>query len=472
MKPTRSIPYLFSAALLCSVPPQCVAQAPPGLSIGTYAGLTITGAVGTVYTVQYNTNLAQPDGWQGAGIVQLPSSPYVWVDTAAPLAGQRFYRAVEGPTSLAWIPPGTFTMGSPSNEAERQDAEGPQTVVTLPSGFFMGKYPVTQGEYLAVMGSNPSYFRNGTDGTNSGGTGNTITNESRHPVEMVSWNDAVNYCASLTAQEQSAGRLPGGWLYRLPTEAEWEYACRGGTTTAFHDGSALRSGMANFDGLYEYDASLGTTNNSGGIFLGRTTVVGSYEANGWGLSDMHGNVREWCADLWDGSSLPGGRVVDPQGRITALARMVRGGSWHDVAGNCRSAVRLNYGFPDERYFDSGFRVVLASGNACLNNNGGCFPGQICSMSSRGRICSGNSCGVVRCQGSGECGVCGGVCIRPFSSPIGSPGYCNNDPPRHAQTCDFAVGCNNDSECQTLCGGVCIPPDYSGGGSYGHCDNTY
>jgi formylglycine-generating enzyme required for sulfatase activity len=363
-------------------------------------------------------------------------------------------------------------MGSPSNEAERQDAEGPQTVVTLPSGFFMGKYPVTQGEYLAVMGSNPSYFRNGTDGTNSGGTGNTITNESRHPVEMVSWNDAVNYCASLTAQEQSAGRLPGGWLYRLPTEAEWEYACRGGTTTAFHDGSALRSGMANFDGLYEYDASLGTTNNSGGIFLGRTTVVGSYEANGWGLSDMHGNVREWCADLWDGSSLPGGRVVDPQGRITALARMVRGGSWHDVAGNCRSAVRLNYGFPDERYFDSGFRVVLASGNACLNNNGGCFPGQICSMSSRGRICSGNSCGVVRCQGSGECGVCGGVCIRPFSSPIGSPGYCNNDPPRHAQTCDFAVGCNNDSECQTLCGGVCIPPDYSGGGSYGHCDNTY
>src|SRR4029077_7079760 len=162
--------------------PQCVAQAPPGLSLQTCPDPTTTGAVGTVYTVQYNTNLAQPDGWRGAGIVQLPSSPYLWVDTAAPAAGQRFYRAVEGPMNLAWLPPGTFSMGSPSNEVERQFAEGPQTVVTLTSGFFMGKYPVTQGEYMAVLRSNPSYFRNGTDGTNSGGSGNTITNELRNPV--------------------------------------------------------------------------------------------------------------------------------------------------------------------------------------------------------------------------------------------------------------------------------------------------
>src|SRR5260221_1397015 len=337
MKPTRSIQYLFSAALLCSVPAACVADAPPGLSIQTYAGLSITGSVGRVYTVQYNTNLAQPDGWQGAGIVQLPSSPHLWVDTSAPLAGQRFYRAVEGPTNLAWLPPGIFTMGSPSNEIERQAAEGPQTVVTLTTGFFMGKYPVTQGEYLAVMGSNPSYFRNGTDGTNSGGTGNTVINESLHPVEMVSWNDASNYCARLTAQERSAGRLPVGWLYRLPTEAEWEYVCRGGTTTAFHYGPALRSGMANFDGVYEYDASLGTTNNPGGIFLGRTTVVGSYEVNGWGLYDMHGNVREWCADMWDARGLLGGRVIDPQGPVTGTRRVVRGGGWHDVAGEFPAA---------------------------------------------------------------------------------------------------------------------------------------
>src|SRR6266498_3265911 len=202
-----------SAALLCSVPPQCQAQAPPGLSIGTYAGLTITGSVGTIYTVQYNTDFTWPDGWQGAGIVQLPSSPYLWVDTAAPVAGQRFYRAVEGPTNLGWIPPGTFTMGSPSNEIERQAAEGPQTVVTLTSGFFMRKYPLTQGDYLAVIGSNPSYFRNGTDGTNSGGTGDTITNESRHPVEMVSWNDAdgrrwTQIPSGVACRHQADGQLP------------------------------------------------------------------------------------------------------------------------------------------------------------------------------------------------------------------------------------------------------------------------
>ncbi len=475
MKPIRSIQCLFSVALLCSVAAQCVVDAAPGLSIQTYAGLTITGAVGRVYTVQYNTDLTQPNGWQGAGIVQLPSSPYLWVDTAAPLAGQRFYRAVEGPANLAWIPPGTFTMGSPSNEVERGNAEGPQTVVTLTSGFFMGKYELTQGEYLAVMGSNPSYFRNGTDGTNSGGTGNTITNELRHPVEMVSWNDAVNYCATLTAQEQSAGRLPVGWLYRLPTEAEWEYACRGGTTTAFHYGPALRSGMANFDGIYEYDSSLGTTNNPSGIFLGRTTLVGSYEPNGWGLYDMHGNVREWCADVWNGSGLPGGRVIDPQGPVpyTGCPRMVRGGGWHDVAGNCRSAFR-SYGDQGDRYFDFGFRVVLASGNACLNNNGGCPAWKTCSMSSGGRICTPsavNTCGIVQCNNSGSCAFCGGACIWPPISPIGSPGYCNNGPPHSDNTCDVAVGCNLDSECRTLCGGECIPPDYSGGGSYGHCDNS-
>jgi len=437
MKRTRFIHYLFGAALACSVAPQCDAQASPGLSIQSYAGLTITGAVGTVYTVQYNTNLAQPDGWQGAGIVQLPSSPYLWVDTAAPLAGQRFYRAMEGPTNLAWLPPGTFTMGSPSNEVERQAAEGPQTVVTLTSGFFMGKYQVTQDDYLAVMGSNPSYFRNGTDGTNSGGTGDTITNELRHPVEMVSWNDAVNYCATLTAQERSAGRLPLGWLYRLPTEAEWEYACRGGTTTAFHYGPALRSGMANFDGVYEYDSSLGTTNNPGGIFLGRTTLVGSYEANGWGLYDMHGNVREWCADVWNGSGLPGGRVIDPQGPATGSGRVVRGGGWHDVAGTCRSASRL-YGVTGDRYFDYGFRVVLTSGNACLNHNGGCSANAACSMTSGGRTCT---------------------CKSGYS---GDGITCTSTNPN---TCDPNIICLSNADCFS-CHGRC----YSGGRNHNYCDN--
>ena len=337
---------------VCAAGPRAVAQTPAGLAIQTYAGLTITGAVGTVYTVQYTTDLAQSNDWRAAGIVQLPGSPYLWVDTTAPATGRRFYRAVEGPTNLAWIPPGTFTMGSPSNEVERYNWEGPQTVVTLTRGFFMGKYEVTQGEYADVTGNNPSRFRNGTDG---------VTNELRHPVEVVSWNDATNYCARLTERERTTGRLPLGWVYRLPTEAEWEYACRGGTTSAFHYGPALRSGMANFYGLQEYDSSVGTTNNTNGIYLGRTTVVGSYEANGWGLYDMHGNVWEWCSDVWDGRGLPGGRVTDPQGPASGSYRVIRGGGWYCLARDCRSAIRNFDYFPGYGNFLIGFRVVLAPG---------------------------------------------------------------------------------------------------------------
>jgi formylglycine-generating enzyme required for sulfatase activity len=377
MKPTRSIPSLFAAALLCLVlwalQPPAVAQAPVGLAIQTYAGyagLTITGSVGTVYTVQYTTNLAQPS-WRGAGVVQLPSSPYLWVDTGAPVAGHRFYRAVAGPTNMVWIPAGTFTMGSPTSELERVQYEGPQTVVTLTRGFFMGKYELTQGEYVAVIGSNPSYFRNGTPpqpdggGTGTVGSGTAVTQELRHPVEMVSWNDATNYCARLSSRERVAGRLPAGWVYRLPTNAEWEYGCRGGTTSAFHYGPALRSGMENFDGRYEYDSSLGRTNNTNGIWLGRTTVVGSYVPNGWGLYDMHGNVGEWCSDWFDTSGLPGGSVIDPQGPTESSFRVLRGGSWGIPAWLCRSAyyhgAMVIPSRPASKNFTFGIRVVLAPG---------------------------------------------------------------------------------------------------------------
>ena len=132
-----------------------------------------------------------------------------------------------------------------------------------------------------------------------------MTNELRHPVEQVTWFDATNYCALLTERERLAGRLPEGYVYRLPTEAEWEYACRAGTTSAFHYGPALRSGMANFRGRYEYDSLVGTTENPAGIWLGRTTEVGSYAPNAWGLYDMHGNVWEWCQDWWAASCLGG-----------------------------------------------------------------------------------------------------------------------------------------------------------------------
>jgi formylglycine-generating enzyme required for sulfatase activity len=166
------------------------------------------------------------------------------------------------PSNMVWIAPGTFVMGSPPDEPARSSDEGPQTTVTLSQGFCMGKYEVTQGEYLAVMGSNPSYF----------------TGDLSQPVEHVSWNDAVAYCAALTAQEQAAGRLPAGYVYRLPTEAEWEYGCRSGITTPFHYGDELRSGMANFNGSYEYPPCGSSTfycDNPSGIYLGRTTSVGS-----------------------------------------------------------------------------------------------------------------------------------------------------------------------------------------------------
>ena len=206
---------------------QASAQTPPGLNLQLYAGLSITGAVGTVYSVEYVTDLAQTNSWRCLEFLQLPASPYLWADKSAPATGQRFYRAVvfAAPTNLVFIPPGTFMMGSPTNEVDREPfypliVEGPQTAVTISKGFWMGKYEVTQGEYLAVMGSNPSDFKGDTN----------------RPVETVSWFNATNYCGKLTQRERAAGRISTNSVYRLPTEAEWEYACRAWTSTRFSYG--------------------------------------------------------------------------------------------------------------------------------------------------------------------------------------------------------------------------------------------
>ena len=249
---------------------------------------------------------------------------------------------------MVWIPPGTFVMGSPASEALRGSDETQHTV-TLTKGFYMGKYAVTQGEYLALMGSNPSYFT----------PGNGYSQDLSRPVETVTWYNATIYCAQLTQREQAAGRLPAGWVYRLPTESEREYACRAGTTTAFHYGNALRSGMANFYGYYEYDASVGNIYNASGIYLGRTTTVGSYQPNAWGLYDMHGNVWEWCRDLY--GTYPTGSVIDPQGAPSGSDCVVRGGGWGSIGGYCRSAFRIYYDPCDWTSYMIGFRVVLAPG---------------------------------------------------------------------------------------------------------------
>jgi len=202
------------------------------------------------------------------------------------------------------------------------------------------------------MGSNPSYF------TPANGYSDDLT----RPVETVSWYDATNYCGLRTQQERAGGLIPTNYVYRLPTESEWEYADRAGTTTAFYLGSGLHSGQGNFDGQYEYDASVGTINNPSGINLGQTTAVGSYAANGWGLYDMIGNVYEWCQD-WYGA-YPAGSVTDPQGAPTGSNRMFRGGSWvYPGAWDCRSASR-NEGDPGslDRVSYIGFRALLAPGH--------------------------------------------------------------------------------------------------------------
>jgi TPR repeat protein/formylglycine-generating enzyme required for sulfatase activity len=223
---------------------------------------------------------------------------------------------------MAYIRPGTFTMGSPASETERSSDEGPQTQVTLTKGYWLGKTDVTQAQWEALMGSNPSHFK-GAD----------------RPVEQVSWDDAMQFCRKLTERERAAGRLPEGFEYTLPTEAQWEYACRAGTTGPY-------GGDGNLDDMGWYILNSGDT----------THPVGQKQANAWGLYDMHGNVWEWCLD-WYGN-YPGGSERDPTGPAWGTDRVFRGGAWEYLATGCRSAKR-NRSDPGIRNNDVGFRLDLA-----------------------------------------------------------------------------------------------------------------
>jgi formylglycine-generating enzyme required for sulfatase activity len=324
---------LYSAFFILNSTLILVAQTPPALGLQLYAGLTITGAVGTVYAIQATTNAANSNSWQTVNFIRLTSTNCLWTDTSTPATGQRFYRAVTfAPTNLVFIPPGTFKMGSPLNEAGRVPSEGPQTLVTLTKGFFMGKFLVTQADYQAVVGSNPSQF----------------IGDSNRPVERASWNDSTNYCALLTQQELTAGRIPVGSKYRLPTEAEWEYACRAGSSDwrfYYGDDTATYTSLPFYAW---YNA------NSGGT----TQPVGQKLPNPWGLYDMTGNVWAWVLD-WDGT-FPGGSVTDPQGPATGTVRQMRGGCWSCVAWYCRSAMR-EPAAPTLGANNFGLRVVLAPG---------------------------------------------------------------------------------------------------------------
>ena len=224
---------------------------------------------------------------------------------------------------LIWVEPGTFTMGSPADEPERHRAEGPRMQVTLTKGYWLGKTEVTQGQYEAIMGVNPSTF-------------STVGKDA--PVERVSWIDAMNFCRKLTERERAAGRLPEGCAYTLPTEAQWEYACRAGTTGAY---TGEPHAMAWYDG------------NSGGT----THPVGQKQPNAWGFFDMSGNVLEWCAD-WYGN-YPGGARTDPTGPARGYYRMARGGSWRVGPGTGRSAARSG-GSAGRWDYTIGFRLALSA----------------------------------------------------------------------------------------------------------------
>jgi formylglycine-generating enzyme required for sulfatase activity len=238
---------------------------------------------------------------------------------------------------MLWCEPGTFMMGSQENEVGRElHYKGKMKLgetrhqVTLTKGFYLGKYEVTQAQWKKVMGTSPSKF----------------FGENR-PVEQVNWTEALRFCQELTLLERKAGRLPDGWEYALPTESEWEYACRAGTTTVFSFGDSLSSKQANFKGTEPYGGAVGPS-------LKQTTNVGSYAANPWGFFDMHGNVWEWTAD-WYQAAYPSGNVTDPTGLASGSSRVDRGGSWLSTGSDLRSAGR-HYSTPGTRHNNLGFRV--------------------------------------------------------------------------------------------------------------------
>ena len=245
---------------------------------------------------------------------------------------------------LALIPAGTFLMGSPAGEAARDTAEGPQHSVTISQPFYMGVYEVTQGEYESVMGTNPSSFSK----TGSSKSKVSGMDTGKFPVETVLWDNAQEFCRKLS--------LKDGQTYRLPTEAEWEYACRANTTTPFHFGSVLNGDKANVNGTSPY----GTTTK--GKYLARTTTVGSYAANAFGLYDMHGNVWEWCEDVFDESAYGkrSGMTSDPKVTSGSEYRVLRGGSWFDGSKLARSANRSFWSATGGRVSLFGFRVVSSS----------------------------------------------------------------------------------------------------------------
>jgi sulfatase modifying factor 1 len=246
---------------------------------------------------------------------------------------------------LCWCPPGTFTMGSPPTEPERRPGED-QVEVKLTKGFWMGKYEVTQGDWKRAMGKLP------------GPLTAELPEGDDYPVGNVNFAEAEAFCRKLTETGHRDGTLPKEWEFRLPTEAQWEYACRAGTTTIFSTGNTISTKQANMLGSKPYNGG------EKGPDLNKAMKVGQFPANAWGLQDMHGNTYEWCRD-WYHAKLPGGTDPDlhdakataQKNRTGDVSRSRRGGAWTDQGLFIRTAFRLRFE-PERRYDHIGFRVVV------------------------------------------------------------------------------------------------------------------
>ncbi|MEM6502348.1 MAG: SUMF1/EgtB/PvdO family nonheme iron enzyme [Cyanobacteria bacterium P01_C01_bin.89] len=263
----------------------------------------------------------------------LPGEPFTFTTASVTPDGKVTKRQGEGrrqifdlggtPLEMVWIPPGDFLMGSPNGEGE--DDEKPQHRVTFAEGFWMGRYPVTQAQWKWVAGLNTVNDKLNADPAKFKGV--------NRPVEQVSGDDAQEFCRRLSKRLSQ--------VFKLPSEAQWEYACRAGTTTPYAFGKTLTSDLAHY-----------------GKWFAGTVDVGKFSANPWGLHDTHGNVWEWCEDTWHGSykeaPTGGSSWIDNKSKTWLL----RGGSWLDAPGGCRSACRYS-GSRDDRYDFIGFRVACS-----------------------------------------------------------------------------------------------------------------
>ncbi len=271
----------------------------------------------------------------GLEVVRVPGAAEQFVEFLGVGDARSLSQAVE--LAMVRIPAEAFMMGSPADELKRSSSEGAQRIVTVPE-FYLGKYSVTQAQWRAVANLPP--VERDLQLEPSRFSGDDL------PVEQVSWYEAEEFCRRLSVLT--------GRVYRLPSEAEWEYACRGRTTTPFHFGETISTDLANYDGNYVYG------NGEKGVYREKTTPVGSLNAaNIFGLHDMHGNVFEWCLDhyhdSYEGAPADGSAWIDPD-VDRGTRRMVRGGCWNYFPQFCRSAYR-NYYNPDYQNFNFGFRVV-------------------------------------------------------------------------------------------------------------------